>query len=211
MTNRSINPPRIFLPGINIGEPGHSESTVHTPRTITIGWTAVLWIQIPNTLNLDPDPGLCYQFWKKKKLKIILEKNNFLKKRYIFFKSYNNKMSPKEMLVSWVSESWIYRYILNKSYTFCLYFILLYTGIYIVYPDPYPEYGSGSTKLLNMDPMRIRIHNTAEENVPFNVSNSGSYLSHLISTSPSTCIVKAPSSHLSRSKKKLSVFIVQHI
>ena len=54
----------------------------------------VLWIQIPNTLNLDPDPefwlnldqdpgpdpdpdpGLCYKFWKRK-LKIILEKSNF--------------------------------------------------------------------------------------------------------------------------------------
>ena len=28
-------------------------------------------------------------------------------------------------------------------------------------PDAYSEYGSGSTKLLNTEPIRIRIHNTA--------------------------------------------------
>ena len=32
----------------------------------------------PNTLNLDPDPGLCDQFLKKK-FKIIFEKNTFFK------------------------------------------------------------------------------------------------------------------------------------
>ena len=28
-------------------------------------------------------------------------------------------------------------------------------------PDPYFEYGSGARKLLNTDPIQIRIHNTA--------------------------------------------------
>ena len=32
--------------------------------------------------------------------------------------------------------------------------------IVCVDPNPYSEYGSGSTKLLNMDPIWIRIHNT---------------------------------------------------
>ena len=42
----------------------------------------------------DPDPGFCFQFGKKK-LKIILEKTNFLyKSTGIFFK---NKMSHKEI------------------------------------------------------------------------------------------------------------------
>ena len=31
--------------------------------------------------------------------------------------------------------------------------------------DPDPEYESGSTKLLNSDPIRIRIHNTAANNL----------------------------------------------
>ena len=30
-------------------------------------------------------------------------------------------------------------------------------------PDPYSEYGSGSSKLLNTDLIRIRIHNTAQQ------------------------------------------------
>ena len=54
----------------------------------------------PNTLNLDPgrdpDPGLYYQFWKKK-FKTIWEKNNFLFYKCIFCKNYKSKMSPKEI------------------------------------------------------------------------------------------------------------------
>ena len=53
-------------------------------------------------MNLDPepDPGLYNQFWKKK-IKIILEKNNFLwkKHRYIFL-NCKNKLSPKEIFIS---------------------------------------------------------------------------------------------------------------
>ena len=125
----------------------------------------------PNTLSLDPDPGflpnldlvpdpdpgpdpdprLCCQFWKKK-LKIILEKSNFLYKS-TFVK---NKMLPKEILVRWVTELLIYILQLLS---------LFYPIFTCVDPDPYSEYGSGSTKLLNKDPIRIRfriqIHNTA--------------------------------------------------
>ena len=43
-----------------------------------------------------------------------------------------------------------------KYYTFCPLFYPIFT---CMEPDPYWEYGS--TKLLNMDPIRIRIHNTA--------------------------------------------------
>ena len=47
---------------------------------------------------------------------------------------------------------------LLNSYPFCLYFILY--GYLFTCVDPYSEYGSGSIKLLNTDPIRIRIHNT---------------------------------------------------
>ena len=44
-----------------------------------------------------------------------------------------------------------------------IYFILYLQKLQYtcVDPDPYSEYGSGSTKLLNTDPIRIRIHKTA--------------------------------------------------
>ena len=45
-----------------------------------------------------------------------------------------------------------------KSSTFCLHFIHL--QFTCVVPDAYLEYGSGSKKVLNTDPIRIRIHNT---------------------------------------------------
>ena len=102
----------------------------------------------PNTLNSDPDPGL----WPK------LDPDPdpwFCHQKYrIYFK---NKMSLKETF------SQLSRRIFNlylKSYTFCLLFGRIFTG---VDPDPYSENGSGSTKLLISDPIRIRsrIHNNA--------------------------------------------------
>ena len=75
-------------------------------------------------------------------------------------------MLPKEILLSWVSELWIY--ILNRTgtYIFLPPFYFIFT---CVDPDPYSEYGSGfgPKKLLNTDPIWIRIHNTGpgEENV----------------------------------------------
>ena len=49
---------------------------------------AVLWILIPNALNLYPDPefwpnlildpGLCFKFWK------LIIKNNFIEKQFSF-------------------------------------------------------------------------------------------------------------------------------
>ena len=54
----------------------------------------VISVEDPNTMNLDPDPGfwpnlnpdpeLYNQFWKKK-FQISLEKNNLLWNKYIFF------------------------------------------------------------------------------------------------------------------------------
>ena len=43
-----------------------------------------IWILIQNFAQFDPDPRLCYKFWKKK-LQIISEKNNFLYKKIYFF------------------------------------------------------------------------------------------------------------------------------
>ena len=65
----------------------------------------------PNSLNLDPDPeflfnldldpGLCNQFWRKKMIKTIFEKNKFLKKIILL------KVHQKKILASWVSNLWI--------------------------------------------------------------------------------------------------------
>ena len=46
-------------------------------------WSQIQWIWIPDPEfwpNLDPDPGLYYQFWKKPKFINNLRKNNFLTK-----------------------------------------------------------------------------------------------------------------------------------
>ena len=57
----------------------------------------------PNTLDLDLDPGSDPGFrviqLQKKKLKIILENIFLLKKVPIFFKNYQNKISPKEIVI----------------------------------------------------------------------------------------------------------------
>ena len=57
-------------------------------------------------------------------------------------KNYKNKMSVESSL------NCKFKF---KSYTFCLYFIL------------YLLCGSGSIKLMNTDPIRIRIHNTEQK------------------------------------------------
>ena len=76
-------------------------------------------------------------------------KNNFKEKQFspknipvpVFFKIDKKIMSPEEILFNWVSKLWIY--VLNLTYTFCLYFFL-YLHMWIL-------------KLLNTHP----IHNTA--------------------------------------------------
>ena len=65
----------------------------------------MLWIQIPNTLNLDPDPefwpnldpypGLCYKFEEKNKEKIIWGNFFFSKNLFKIVKI----MAPEEFLV----------------------------------------------------------------------------------------------------------------
>ena len=50
-----------------------------------------------------------------------------------------------------------------KSYTFYLFFSSFIQYFhYMCGPDPYKQYGSGSTKLLNTDTIRIRIHKTGD-------------------------------------------------
>ena len=67
-------------------EPKLFEDLEPEPKIILIkhllqsGWSSVV---DPNTLNLDPDPGfwpraICTINFDRKKIKIILEKNNFL-------------------------------------------------------------------------------------------------------------------------------------
>ena len=103
--------------------------------------------------NLDPDPGLCFQFWKKKKEKLIYRETIFLKNT--FFKTLR-----LEELWSQLSL-WMMNLCLETS-TFSLHLFYSYrTGTKFTCVDPilYSEYryGSGSTKLLNTDPIRIRI------------------------------------------------------
>ena len=95
------------------------------------------------TLNLDPDPkfwgpdpGLCYQFWKKNLNIILQKKHNFLK--HNFFKIIRKYWYWKKILESPVSEWWIYLCI--QSYTFCLYFNLyLNVWIQIRIPNTDPQ------------------------------------------------------------------------
>ena len=54
----------------------------------------------------------------------------------------------KKFLLSWVSELWIY-------FVYLISLASILTFIYMC--------GSGSRKLLNTDPIRIRIHNTGME------------------------------------------------
>ena len=59
-----------------------------------------------------------------------------------------------------------------KSDIFCLYFIIYFT---CVDPDPYSE--QGSAKLLNTDPMRIQVHNTACISTEFHIYEGCTMLS----------------------------------
>ena len=78
-------------------------------------------------------------------------------------------MSHKEIFIQlshWIVNSYL------KSYTFCLYFILHIFTCVDPDPNPYSEYGSGSTKLLNTDPdpQHWLIHSS--------VRNGSSHLEH---------------------------------
>ena len=87
-------------------------------------------------------------------LKEIIKNKKFLSKKYIFL-NCKNQMSPEEIFSQ-----------LSLLPLFCPIFAC-------VDPVPYSEYGSGSTKLLNTDP--IRIHNAGSE-----PSNYGKlYFSHV--------------------------------
>ena len=59
-------------------------------------------IVVQTPLNLNPDPGLCYQFWKKT-LKIIFEKKNFLweKVPVNFIKTVRKKWKGKQFWGLW--------------------------------------------------------------------------------------------------------------
>ena len=131
-------------------------------NTFSTNWTGKSRVVDTNTMNLDPDPGfcpnldpdpdpwLCYQLWNKK------IKNNFRKKlsllKYIFLQQMSHK-------VSWATELLIY--ILHLLSPFYPFFLHEWIRIRIL-----NRYGSGSTKLLNTDSIRIRfrirIHNTGK-------------------------------------------------
>ena len=86
--------------------------------------------------------------------------------------------------------------------TVCLYrycaceimkFYLIFT---CVDPDPYSDYESGSTKSLNMDPIRIRIHNTGTNRILIFSVGTGTGTSLLNSCEFSTGIILANSRHI---------------
>ena len=85
----------------------------------------------PNTLNLDLDPDP--EFWPK----LDPDTDTGLCYHFEINKNKNN-LREKQLPVS-------------LKQIFCLYFILTCVDL-----DPYSEYGSGSIKLLNADPIRIR-------------------------------------------------------
>ena len=68
----------------------------------------------------------------------------------ILFENYKNKCHLRKFLLSWVSELWIYLLILH-----------LFTFNFFLYLQYMCESGSVYGKLLNTDPIRIQIHNTA--------------------------------------------------
>ena len=72
-------------------------TSVVDPKTLNLDPDLGFWS------NLDPDPELCYQLWKKK-FKIILEKNNFSLKKVYFFKTIRTNCNLKKFFSSWVSE-----------------------------------------------------------------------------------------------------------
>ena len=92
-------------------------------------------------------------------------KNNFREKLFswksvpgIFLKTTRTKCHLNKFLLSWVSDLWIY--ILNLTS-----FVYILSYIYSTCADPYSEYGSGSRRVLNSDPMRIWIHKNAANTI----------------------------------------------
>ena len=65
---------------------------------------------------------------------------------------------------------------------------LFYPIFTCVDPNPYWEYVSGSTKLLNTDPIRIRIHNTATRYCRYTVTLSSS-----VCRASSVCLLESTS------------------
>ena len=113
-------------------------------------WIQIHWIWI-RTQFLE----LCYTgtFWKM--LKIILIGNFFFVEKNVFVNDYRitKKMMPSEEFCSLLSL-----WMVNLSIWHLLPLIfLIFT---CVDPDPYLDYGSGSTKLPNTVPIWIGIHNT---------------------------------------------------
>ena len=90
---------------------------------------------------LDPDPGLFYQFWKKKRKEKKFREKQLSHKNFWSVESLNGEF--------------------NQFTSKILHLLLLIYPIFTsVDPDPHSEYGSVSTKFLNTDPIWIRIHNT---------------------------------------------------
>ena len=73
-----------------------------------------------SNLDTEPDPGLCYQFWKKKEK--IIKKRRHRKKFFLWVESLNGEFT-------------------SQSYTFCLIFILYNLPVWI-------QLESGSTTLI---------------------------------------------------------------
>ena len=125
-TSRSASPGRwTGTSGKNNGVSAVLRIQIHWIRIQDFGWP-----------NLDPDPRLCYQFWKKC-LKC------FRRRKFVFKKIWKLSLW-KKCLVIWVSGWWIFLFVLTP---------LIYPIFTCIDPDQdhYSEYGSGSwfTKFLN--------------------------------------------------------------
>ena len=99
-------------------------------------------------------------------------------------------MSPEEIFSQFNCEC---RYALNLKPFASTVFYLIFT---CVDPDPYSDYESGSTKSLNMDPIRIRIHNTGTNRILIFSVGTGTGTSLLNSCEFSTGIILANSRHI---------------
>ena len=113
----------------------------------------MLWIQIQWIWIRTQFLELCYTstFWKM--LKIILMEIFFFLKKMFLLMIITKKIMPSEEFFSLLSL-----WMVNLSIWHLLPLIfLIFT---CVDPDPYLDYGSGSTKLPNTVPIWIGIHNT---------------------------------------------------
>ena len=92
----------------------HGQGQEQTAECWPMLWIQIHWIPIgPDPgfwSNLDPDPGLCYQFWKKWFIKTSFKKGLFLNKKKIIApeESFFQTSNPFCLLFFLFSPVWIW-------------------------------------------------------------------------------------------------------